>query len=617
MRSKREALRRFTHISALLIVCLIFGSAGFAQETAVDARHGSGHGHNNNKVDFWLTVVHNNDGESQLINAGAGLEDFGGIARFATLVKKLRKEGDKGNDRSSITLNSGDNFLAGPEFNASLQKGIPFYDSIAFDKIGFDAMAIGNHEFDFGPDVLEDFILGFKNPPFFVTDNLDFSLEPGLQGLADDGIIVKRAIIEKGGEKIGIVGATPPDLPFISSPRNVIMLDNLPELVQEQIDKLKKRGVNKIIFISQLQDINEDIALAAELTGLDIMLAGGGQELLANPDDILLPTDNIGNAFGPYPVVASGADGSDVLIITTTGEYKYVGRLLIGFNEKGKIVKIDDKSGIFRVAGGSNTDAVPPDPFIQSKVVDPIVDYTEALATNVIAQSAVALEGRREPGIRTMETNEGNLTADALFYQATLLASSFGEPLPDVAFQNSGGIRNNTLIPAGPITELTTFDIFPFANFVAIVPAVSREQFKELMEHSVSRIPVADGRFAQISGFEMVYDPAGTAQTLNPDSTIATPGTRVKEIILDDNTVIVTGGVVQPGAPIDIATIDFSAAGGDQFPFRGAPFTRLGVVYQQALFNYITDSALNGGLAGQITAAQYPEGGEGRITAAP
>ena len=497
MNSLREALRRFTYLSAVLAVCLIFVSAGAAAETDVDARHGFGHGQNDNKVDFWLTVIHNNDGESQLINAGAGLEDFGGIARFATLLKNLRKEADKGffKKKAVVTLNSGDNYLAGPEFNASLQKGIPFYDTIAFDKIRFDAMAIGNHEFDFGPDVFEDFLLGFNRPPFFVTDNLDFSLEPGLQALADDGVIVKRAIIEREDERIGIVGATPPDLPFISSPRNVIVLDNLPELIQEQIDKLKKRGVNKIVFISQLQDINEDIALAAELAGLDIMLAGGGQELLANPDDILLPTDNIANAFGPYPVVATGADGEDVLIITTTGEYKYVGQLVVGFNKKGKIIKIDDKSGIFRVAGGSNPDAVQPDPFIQSNVVDPIVDYTEALATNVIAQSEVALEGRREPGIRTMETNEGNLTADALFYQATLLAPSFGMPLPDVGIQNSGGIRNNTLIPAGPITELTTFDIYPFANFVAIVPAIPRDQFKELMEHSVSRIPVADGRF--------------------------------------------------------------------------------------------------------------------------
>jgi 5'-nucleotidase len=67
-----------------------------------------------------------------------------------------------------------------------------------------------------------------------------------------------------------------------------------------------------------------------------------------------------------------------------------------------------------------------------------------------------------------------------------------------------------------------------------------------------------------------------------------------------------------PGAGIHVATIDFSARGGDQYPFRGAPFTSLGVTYQQALRNYIVT-----GLGANITAAQYPEGGEGRITLAP
>jgi 5'-nucleotidase len=602
-------------------VCLILVSGGVVGETDAQARRGSGPGNNDDKVDFWLTILHNNDGESQLINAGTGIEDFGGVARFASLVTRLRKEGDKDLSRNKkrivLTLNSGDNFLAGPEFNASQQKGIPFYDSIALNKIGYDAMALGNHEFDFGPDTLEDFILGFRNPPPFVSANLDFSQEPGLDALVDGGIIVKRTVIFREGEAFGIVGATTPLLPFISSPRNVIVRQNVAELVQKEIDRLTRSKVNKIIFISHLQDVNEDLALAALLKNVDIMIAGGGDELLAEPGDLLVPGDDPASAFGPYPLTATGADGAEIPVVTTAGSYKYVGRLIVGFNKKGEVIDIDEKSGLVRVAGGSNSDAVSPDPFIQANVVDPVQDYVDGLAANVIATSEVALEGRRSPGIRTMETNEGNLTADALFYQATLLAPGFGMPLPDVALQNGGGIRNDTLIPAGPITELTTFDIFPFTNFVSIVPAVPRSQFKEIMENAVSRIPTADGRFAQISGFTMVYDPAGTAQALDADLNVTTPGTRVMEIALDDGTVIVTGGVVQAGDPIDIATIDFSARGGDQYPFRGIPFTTLGVVYQQALFNYITDSAVNGGLAGLITSAQYPEGGEGRITTVP
>lgn len=82
---------------------------------------------------------------------------------------------------------------------------------------------------------------------------------------------------------------------------------------------------------------------------------------------------------------------------------------------------------------------------------------------------------------------------------------------------------------------------------------------------------------------------------------------------LDNGTYIVQGGAVVPGAPaVNIATNDFSARGGDQYPFRGAPFTTVGVTYQQALRNYIVT-----GLGGLITTADYPEGGEGRITVGP
>lgn len=197
--------------------------------------------------------------------------------------------------------------------------------------------------------------------------------------------------------------------------------------------------------------------------------------------------------------------------------------------------------------------------------------------------------------------------------QANELAGSFGVPPADVGLQNGGGIRNNNLIPAGNITELHTFQIAAFANFVSIVPDIPPAQFKEIMENAVSAMPNADGRFAQISGFRMVYSLSGTPQVVDNAGTILTPGSRVVEIQLDDGTYIVQAGAVVPGAPsVNITTNDFSARGGDQYPFRGAPFTTLGVTYQQALFNYIVD-----GLGGLISAADYPEGGEGRIVQVP
>jgi 5'-nucleotidase len=513
-------------------------------------------------------------------------------------------------------VSSGDNFLAGPEFNASLQKGVPFFDAIAMDLIGYDAAALGNHEFDFGPDVLADFIAGFGDPVPFLSSNLDFSGEPRLQAFVDNGGIARSVVVRERGENIGVIGATTPNLRFISSPRDVIIMDDVAGAVQAEIDALEAVGINKIVLISHLQDIDGDRALAPMLDGVDIMVAGGGDELLANDDDLLLPGDDPGDVFGPYPIFATGADGNEIPVVTTAGSYGYVGRLLVGFDKDGHVVAVDDLSGPVRVAGGANPDAVQPNPDVQARVTDPVVAALEALAANVIATSQVALDGRRNE-VRSRETNEGNLIADALLWQADQLAAGFGAPAPDVALQNGGGIRNDNVIPAGPITELNTFEMVPFANFVTIVPDIPRSQFKEILENAVSRTQPGDtpggtGRFAQIAGFSFEWSAGGTAQVLNPDGTVATPGTRVMDVVLNDGTVIVNAGTVVAGVDVIIATIDFLARGGDEYPYRGAPFTSVGVSYQQALSNYIQTA-----LGGTISAADYPEGGEGRNTQLP
>ncbi|MCH8141641.1 MAG: hypothetical protein IH908_08610, partial [Proteobacteria bacterium] len=112
-------------------------------------------------VSFRLTILHNNDGESQLVDLGSELEDFGGIGRFATVVQRERQRANSESD-GVILVSSGDNFLAGPEFTAGLRAGT-YYDALALDLIGYDAIALGNHDFDFGPEVLAEFIRQVSN----------------------------------------------------------------------------------------------------------------------------------------------------------------------------------------------------------------------------------------------------------------------------------------------------------------------------------------------------------------------------------------------------------------------------------------------------------------------
>jgi 5'-nucleotidase len=559
---------------------------------------------------YWLTILHTNDVESALLPAGA----VGGVARFTTVVKQQQAAAmdyvppvtPTGTlQRGLLTLSSGDNFLAGMPFKASLDKGPPYYDTLALEEIGFDAIGLGNHDFDFGPDVLEKFISGFTTPVPFLSANLNFSGEAALQALVTSGRIAKRTTITTGGQQVGIVGVTTTELPTLTSP-GAVTVSAVKAALQAEVDALVNAGINKIVVISHLQAIANDVALVPQLRNVDIYIAGGGHELLANADTPLIPGDT---AVPSYPKWVADADGHQVPIVTTSGLYRYVGRLVANFDANGVLLGVDPvASKPLRVVQGAEfPDAATPDTVVENTVVLPVTASIAALAQNVLAVSDVALDGRRA-NIRTVETNLGNLVADSVWWEVAVEAYTAGDGFPDVGIVNGGGIRNNTEIPAGNITEADTFTILPFSNFVALVPDVPRAQFKELLENAVSNVENSDGRFAQVSGFSYMYDVAGTAQVSTPDGTVTTPGTRVRNVVLDDGTVIVRDGVVQDGGPISVATIDFLARGGDGYNYRDAPFTRYAYSYQAALADTLVY-----GLEGVVSAVGYPVGGEGRI----
>lgn len=547
-----------------------------------------------------FTILHNNDGESKLTPVG----DEGGAAAFTTLINSLQQDAVN-QGRIPITLSSGDNFLAGIAFNASLQDNI-FYDAIVLNAIGYDAIVLGNHDFDFGPGVLADFINQVDPAIPYLSANLDFSGEAALQALVDSGRIAKSTIIEKDGERLGVIGATTELLPTISSPRNV-GVNNVLAAVQAEVDALEAAGVNKIILASHLQSINEELELIGQLRGVDVVIAGGGDELLINDLSNALPSNQDGTPFSPYPLSGLDADGRTVPVVTTTGEYRYIGRLEVEFDTEGNLISFAGEP-VRVLAGDPNTT---PDPMVQAQAVDPVLASERALAQNVLGVSEVALDGRRGgvtqegqllPGVRTGETNLGNLIADSLLWTGQQEADNFGIQAPSIGLHNGGGIRNDAVLPPGDFTERDSFNTAPFGNFVSVVPAVGGSQLKELLENAVSRVEFADGRFAQIAGFSFGFD------------LTAVPGQRVVDVVLDDGTEIIRNGAVLPGAPtLSIATIDFLARGGDSYPFEalGLDFVNLGITNQQSLANYISQE-----LDGVISADRYPEGGSGRLFAA-
>ncbi|MEM7095975.1 MAG: 5'-nucleotidase C-terminal domain-containing protein [Actinomycetota bacterium] len=534
-----------------------------------------------------ITILHNNDGESNLLPDEDGGDP--GIARFVARMQQL--QADAAGD-GVITLTSGDNFLASKEFSAAVANGTPYYDSIALSGL-YDAMALGNHDFDFGPDVTADFIGGFDPPIPFLSANADFTTEPALWDLVNDGRIAASAVIETDAGPVGVIGAITPRLPNISSPRGVVVSADVADAVNAEAAALEEAGVNRIILISHLQGLSQDQDLVPQLEGVDVVIAGGGDELLKNDGDTCMPDEE---AAGEYPLLIG-----DVPVVTGPGGYRCIGQLDVTFDGDGNVTAVSGSS-----VGVGDID---PDPEVQANVVDPLAADLAELSSTVIGTSEVALDGQRS-SVRTMSSNEGSLMADAQLAAGQALAADFGAPVPNVAIQNGGGIRNDAVIPPGDITLSDTFDIAPFPNFVVAIE-VPRERFKELLENAVSGLPETEGRFAQIAGFGMDVNVANPAREIDHEgdcSLIGDEGSRVTDVWLDDGTAIVEGGEVVPGDPVVLAIADFLARGGDCYPLGDLPATKLGVSYQQALANHIADN-----LGGTISAADYPEA-DGRIS---
>jgi 5'-nucleotidase len=629
-----------------------------------------------------LTLLHNNDGESSLLpiaysvgDAGetATPLDIGGIAAFAAVTAR---EADAARALGNAVLNvyAGDAFLAGPVLSCSLPPqpaDTPVYDALAQSLIPYDVHIFGNHEFDYGPDFLERFVRtfagadGLPDQPF-LSSNLDFAQEPGwadlletsgrIDGAPTSGRVVARSSIVHDpttGAAFGIVGATTWLLPSISSPRMVQVtadLETTAAAVQTEVDSLLDAGVTRIILVSHLQDVDNDQALVATLRGVDIAVAGGGDELLlaqgVDPSLQLLPGEAQEPA-GDYPTIQQDLDGRAVPIVTTAGNYKYLGRLDVTFDADGEVEAIDPGLSYPRrvipdvqadgvLDGLGITDAVTPDAEQQAQVVGPVDDCLDTFAETPVAGSEVVLNvarGNSDPfalGVRSAETNGGDLVADSYLHAYDEYAPSTGlQTRVDgtylvVGVQNGGGIRQgagNQLPQGGTapgvITRLDTLGVMAFDNHLVTVD-LSAAEAQQMLELSCDS--VGGGGFLQVADLVMTCD-----LTREPGShavdvrfTAGTPET-------DDDVVIIDAqGVVQETLPIRVVTNQFTAAGGDGFDVLAArPATSLvneasePIFYEQALREYLATFPTGADDLPTIPASDTryaSETGEGRIT---
>ena len=202
-------------------------------------------------------------------------------------------------------------------------------------------------------------------------------------------------------------------------------------------------NVDKIILVSHLQQIALEQALAPLLDGVDVIVAGGSDTILSQPDDTLRGGDVSG---GTYPIITSDSNSDPVAIVSTAGQYSYVGSLTIEFDSDGNIIpaSIDDSlSGAFAADTPTVDDLWgADDPFdtntrgeLVMRLTDAVSGVVAAKDGNIVGRSGVFMEGRRAE-VRTQETNFGNLTADA-----NLAIAQTYDPTVQVSLKNGGGIR--------------------------------------------------------------------------------------------------------------------------------------------------------------------------------
>lgn len=580
---------------------------------------------------FTLNLIHAADMEG----AGDAVED---APRFSAVLDALRSA----SPANSLVLSSGDNYIPGPFFSASNDVSlVPLLGGLGngsadvqmLNAMGFQASAMGNHEFDEGTVRIRDLIRprsvdadsdgdldSYPGQLFpYITANLSFSGDANLASAVTaprlpplPGTISRSTVITVAGQRIGIVGATTPTLPIISSPGAGVVvtpqpfagtptpeqLDALAAIIQAEVNALVATGLNKVILVAHMQVLNIERQLATRLRNVDIIVAGGSDSILADATDRLRAGDT---AVDVYPILTVGADGLPTAIVNTDGQYKYVGQLRVGFNGAGilRASSIDaavsgayatDAQGVTEVNGT-------PIPRV-TEIATAIGNILIAREGNILGQSSVFLNGARSGlrgngasfgGVRTEETNFGNLTADA-----NLFAGAGAAIPPVVSLKNGGGIRNfigQVVQPAGstnpleaqllPPAELVNagkefgdvsqFDVqnaLSFNNALSLV-TISATVLKDLLEHGISgTIASANGRFPQIGGMRFGYDETRTSRTAVGN------GQRICSLVVEtptgDDVVVANGALVgDPSRVFRMVTLSFLLTGGDGYPFAG------------------------------------------------
>ena len=451
---------------------LLLGWAAVAPVAAEDAAASAGQ-----EEGPTLVIMHTNDVHTHIeqFNKYGGYCDeeaanegkcFGGVARRMTQIQAIRAEYP-----DALLLDAGDEFQGTLFFTQ--YKGQATAEFMNW--LGYDAMSVGNHEFDAGPETLAAFIQQVEFP--VLGANVDAANDPALAEL-----IKPYVILQAGDVQVGVIGVVTPLTGILSSPGPNVTFTDPVAAVQKYAAELEEQGVNIIVVLSHLGYV-PDQDLAAQVEGVDIIVGGHSHTLLSNTAE---------KAKGPYPTVVTSARGEPVLIVQDGSYGRYLGFLKVTFSPDG-VAQAWEGDPILLDAN------VEQDPEVLARVEE-LAQPLNELRQKVIGEAAVDLDGSRE-SCRFAECTMGNLVTDAILWATQ-------DQGVQIALQNGGGIRAS--IPAGPVTVGQVLEVLPFGNTVATFEIKGADLLAAL-ENGVSRAENPEnegtGRFLQVAGLRYTWDP--------------------------------------------------------------------------------------------------------------
>jgi 2',3'-cyclic-nucleotide 2'-phosphodiesterase (5'-nucleotidase family) len=398
-----------------------------------------------------LTIIHINDFHGRLlpslVKSVHETLPVGGAAYLAYMIREKRTKNPEG----TLLLSAGDMFQGSAVSNTF--RGEPVIEIMNYLK--FDAMAIGNHEFDWGMDVLKTLRRSAAFP--FLSANIAANSEDQKNG--NLSWIIPYHILERKGLKIAVIGITTPETPYSTKQENVkdiTFLDPekvLPAIIREA----RAKGANFIILLSH-SGLDADKRLAEVVPGINLIVGGHSHTAVMKPEMV-----------------------SETIIVQAGYHGIYLGTLELKIEPDAGMVRAYTKEKELEIvyAGPENKT----DERVE-KIVNIYNDQLKESFAQVIGESSVDL-------VRNdiAESNIGNLVSDAI-REATGA---------DIAFESSGGIRTD--LPRGKITREQVYGLLPFDDIV-ITMDLSGKQILEILEQSAT----LEKGMLQVSGITVVYD---------------------------------------------------------------------------------------------------------------